>query len=72
LTGAATSFPGSTTVGDKAKFFPAINKLGPTATANHGTGITWAATSGTALRVIDHDLDLDLVYVQIKLHSFAN
>lgn len=72
LTGAASSFPGSTTVGDKAKFFPAINKLGPTATATHGTGITWAATSGTAIRVIDHDLDLDKVYVQIKLHSFAN
>jgi hypothetical protein len=72
LIGAAASFPGSTTVGDVALFFPAINKLGPTPTATNGTGITWAATSGTALRTVGHDLDNNKVLVQIKLHSLAN
>lgn len=72
LTGAAASFPGSTTVGDSAYFFPAINKLGATASATNGLTLTWAATSGTALRVVDHDLDNNKVLVQIKLHSFAN
>jgi hypothetical protein len=72
LTGAAGAFPGNTTVGDKGLLFPAINKLGPTASADNGLTLTWAATSGTALRVIDHDLINDKVFVQIKLHSFAN
>lgn len=72
LTGATAAFPGSTTVGDTGLFFPAITKLGPTATATNGTGIVWAATTGTALRVIDHDLDNNKVYVQIKLHGYAN
>jgi hypothetical protein len=66
------SFPGNTTVGDKALFFPPINKLGPTTDADHGFGINWPATTGTALRVIDHDLENDKVLVQIKLHSLAN
>lgn len=72
LTGAAASFPGSTTVGDIALFFPAINKLGPTATATNGTGLVWAATTGTALRVVDHDLENNKVLVQLKLQGYAN
>lgn len=69
LTGA---FPGNTTVGDVGLFFPPINKLGATASATNALTLTWAATSGTALRVIDHDLTNDKVLVQLKLHSFAN
>lgn len=77
LTASATgtltgSFPGSTTVGDTALFFPPINKLGATATANNGIGIVWASTTGTALRVIDHDLENNKVLVQLKLHGYAN
>lgn len=66
------SFPGNTTVGDKALLFPAIGKLGATASATNGTSIVWAATSGTALLVVDHDLINDKVLVMIKLHAFVN
>lgn len=69
LTGA---FPGNTSVGDAALFFPAIGKVGATATATDGTGIVWAATSGTALEVVDHDLDGNKVFVLLKLHGFSN
>lgn len=72
LTGAAASFPGNTTVGDSAYFFPAINKLGPTLSATNALSINWAATSGTAIRTIDHDLVNNKVFIQLKLHSFAN
>ena len=72
LTGAAASFPGNTTVGDSAYFFPAIGKLGATASANNALTLTWAATSGTALEVVDHDLDNNKVLVAIKLHQFSN
>lgn len=72
LTGAAGAFPGNTTVGDVGLFFPPINKLGATASATNALTLTWPATSGTALRVIDHDLTNEKVLVQLKLHSFAN
>ena len=72
LTGASGAFPGNTTVGDTALFFPPISALGATATATNGTGLVWAATTGTAIRVVDHDLDGNKVLVQLKLHAFAN
>ncbi|MCK9602111.1 MAG: hypothetical protein M0R06_23905 [Sphaerochaeta sp.] len=69
---AAASFPGSTTVGDIALFFPPIGDLGVTPSATNGLTLTWAATDGTALEVVDHDLDNDKVFVTIKLHQFSN
>lgn len=72
LTGAAASFPGSTTVGDSAYLFPAIGKLGATASATNALTLTWAATSGTAIEVVDHDLDNNKVLVAIKLHQFSS
>ena len=72
LTGAAASFPGSTTVGDVAYFFPPIGLLGITASADHALTLTWAATTGTALRVIGHDLENNKVEVMIALHEFVN
>jgi hypothetical protein len=72
LTGAAASFPGSTAVGDTGLWFPAIGALGATAAATNATGIVWAATAGTALQVIDHDLIGNKIYFIIKLHQNSN
>jgi len=77
LTATATNtltgvFPGNTAVGDVGLFFPAINKVGATATATDATGLVWAATSGTAIEVVGHDLDNNKVLVISKLHSFSN
>jgi hypothetical protein len=72
LTGAAASFPGSTTVGDSAYFFPAIAKAGPNMSATNALTLTWAATTGTALRVVDHDLENNKVLFMFALHQLAN
>ena len=69
---AAASFPGNTTVGDSAYFFPPIGLLGTTPSATNALTLTFPATSGTALRVIDHDLDNNMVEVMIVLHEFVN
>jgi len=72
LTGAAASFPGSTTVGDVAYFFPPIGSAGVTVSATNALTLVWAATTGTAIRVVDHDLVNDKVYFMFALHRFAN
>ncbi len=65
-------FAGNTTVGDVALFFPPINALGATLSATNGLTITWAATTGTAIKVVDHDFVNNKVLVMFKIHSFAN
>ncbi|MHB8916540.1 MAG: hypothetical protein ACYC4H_00820 [Desulfocucumaceae bacterium] len=72
LTGAAASFPGSTTVGDSAYFFPPITATGPNMSATNALTITWAATTGTALKVVDHDLVNNKVLFMFALHQLAN
>lgn len=72
LTGAAASFPGSTTVGDSAYFFPPIGSTGATMSATNALTLTWAATTGTAIRVVDHDLDNNKVLFMFALHRFGN
>lgn len=72
LTGAAASFPGNTTVGDSAYFFPPIMATGATASATNALTLTWAATTGTALRVVDHDLVNNKVLFMFALHQMAN
>lgn len=56
LTGAAASFPGNTTVGDVANFFPPIGSTGTTMSATNALSLTWAATTGTALRIVDQEI----------------
>lgn len=65
-------FAGSTTVGDSAYFFPPIGSTGATASATNALTLTWAATTGTALRVVDHELDNNKVLFTFALHRFGN
>jgi hypothetical protein len=64
-------FGGNTTVGDSAYFFPPVASTGATASATNALTLTWAATTGTALRVVDHDLENNKVYFMFKLHRFS-
>jgi hypothetical protein len=72
LTGAAASFPGNTTVGDSAYFFPPVGSTGITLSATNALTLTWAATTGTAIKVVDHELDNNKVLFMFALHRFAN
>lgn len=72
LTSATASYPGSTTVGDSAYFFPPIGSTGATMSATNALTIVWAATTGTAIQVVDHDLESNKVFFQFALHRFGN
>jgi hypothetical protein len=65
-------FAGNTTVGDKGLLFPPIGDVGVTASATNGLTLVWAATSGTALEVVEHDFVRNKLLVMIKLHQFSN
>jgi hypothetical protein len=65
-------FAGSTTVGDAAYFFPAITATGPNMSATNALTLTWAATTGTALLIVDHDLENNKVLFMFALHQYAN
>lgn len=72
LTGAAASFPGSTTIGDSAYFFPPIAVTGATFSATNARTLVWAATTGVAIRIIDHDLTNNKVLWSFAVHQFGN
>ena len=72
MTGATAAFPGSTTVGDSAYFFPPIAYTGATMSATNALTLVWAATTGTAIRVVDHDLVNNKVLFMFALHQLAN
>jgi hypothetical protein len=67
-----STFAGNTTVGDYADFYPPVGNTGVTASADNARTLTWAATSGTALEVVDHDFTREKVHVMVKLHQFSN
>ena len=67
-----SAFAGNTTIGDSAYFFPPIGSTGATCSATNALTLTWAATTGTALRVVDHELDNNKVLFMFALHRFGN
>lgn len=67
-----STFAGNTTVGDSADFYPPVGNTGVTASATNALTLAWAATSGTALEVVDHDFSREKVHVMVKLHQFSN
>ena len=65
-------FAGNTTIGDSAYFFPPIGSTGATCSATNALTLTWAATTGTALRVVAHELDNNKVLFMFALHRFGS